>query len=335
MKSFRDRNPYAVGLASVLMIGAFVGVAFLVGVLHLLERGYQVQGVFDDAAGVRTGANVLIAGVKAGRVTGVKADRRNGKVVISMKVHNGAHLGPNTSAAVVLETLLGTKAVRLTGSAVKPYLQDLPKSRRVIPNERTKTPFDIFELTKVGTRSIEATDTAKLNRLIQDLATITEGKHDQVRDLLEGIARVSGAVNERDTQLRQLLDRADQLSKTLADKDQTLAALIDQSQGVLDLVDRRRDDIARQLETTNTLATRLSSLVGVHRSELDAILATLHPALDILDRRQATVDRALSWIGPGALGLSKATTHGPWQDIYVRAVGPDLIQILKDTLPHP
>jgi len=335
VKSFRDRNPYAVGLGSVLVIGVLVGAAFMIGVLHLLERGYQVKGVFDDAAGVRGGANVVVAGVKAGRVTGVSADRTNGKVVISMKVHKGVHLGPGTRAEVVLETLLGTKAVRLSGPVVHPYLESLPKSRRVIPNDRTKIPFDIFELTKVGTREVQATDTAKLNTFIQQLAVITEGKHDQVRDLLDGVARVSSAVNDREAQLRQLLDRADQLSKLLADKDQTLASLIDQSQGVLDLVQRRRNDIANQLATTNILADQLSGLVGVHQSELDSVLQTLHPAVDILDRRAATIDRALSWIGPGALGLSKAVSHGPWEDIYVRAIGPDLVQILKDTLPHP
>jgi hypothetical protein len=48
----------------------------------------------------------------------------------------------------------------------------------------------------------------------------------------------------------------------------------------------------------------------------------------VLDHRQANLDRALSWIGSGALGLSKATSHGPWADIYVRAVGPDVVGVL-------
>src|SRR5438105_4126692 len=82
MKSFRERNPYAIGLVSVLAIGAFVGVAFMVGVLHLLEHTYPAKAVFNDAAGIRSGAFVRVAGIKAGRVTGVKPDRQQGKVVI-------------------------------------------------------------------------------------------------------------------------------------------------------------------------------------------------------------------------------------------------------------
>ena len=67
MKAFRERNPYVIGIGSVLVIGFFVGLAFMVGILHLLERTYTVKAVFSDAAGVRSGVNVRVAGIKAGR----------------------------------------------------------------------------------------------------------------------------------------------------------------------------------------------------------------------------------------------------------------------------
>ena len=58
MKSFRDRNPYAVGLVSVLAIGLFTGVAFAVGLLHLLEDTYKMQAIFTDASGLKGGDEV-------------------------------------------------------------------------------------------------------------------------------------------------------------------------------------------------------------------------------------------------------------------------------------
>jgi phospholipid/cholesterol/gamma-HCH transport system substrate-binding protein len=332
MKSFRERNPYIIGIVSVLALGAFVGVAFMVGILHLFEKTYTLKADFSDAAGVRSGVNVRVAGIKAGRVTGIKADRQHGKVVVSMVVNEGVHLGPQTHADVALETLLGTKFIRLSGPVVKPYLEDTPEAERVIPNERTTTPFDIFQLAKVATRSVEATDTAKLNQFIKDLADITEGKHDQLAQLLEGVNKVSSAVNDRDAQLRQLLDRFDKLSGILADKDQTLVNLIDQSQGVLDLVQQRRNDIARGLNDTAQLTGSLSGILSSDKSLLNAILQTLHPTLDVVTKQQQHVDAALSWLGPGALALSKATVHGPWADIYVRAVGPDIPGVLCGVL---
>jgi phospholipid/cholesterol/gamma-HCH transport system substrate-binding protein len=328
LKSFRERNPYVIGITSVLVIAALVGVAFSVGILHLLEKAYTVKAEFSDAAGIRAGANVKVAGIKAGRVTGIEADRSRGKVVVSFVVNKGVHLGPDTHAEVALETLLGTRFVRLSGPVVKPYLEDEPSSARVIPNDRTKTPFDIFDLVKVSTRSVEATDTAKLNQFIKDLADITEGKHDQLAQLLDGVNRVSTAVNDRQAQLQQLLDRFDQLSALLAQKDQTLVSLIDQSQGILDLVQARRNDIAQGLQSTDQLTGSLSALLSTNKGLLNSILSTLHPTLDVISKNQQHVDAALSWLGPGSLGLAKATTHGPWADIYVRAVGPDIPGVL-------
>jgi phospholipid/cholesterol/gamma-HCH transport system substrate-binding protein len=328
MTSFRERNPYVIGITCVLVLATFVGIAFSVGILHLLEKTYPVKAEFTDAAGIRSGASVRVAGVKAGRVTGIKADRNNGKVVISMVVNQGVHLGSDTHAEVALETLLGTRYVRLSGPVVKPYLEDEPESARVIPNDRTKTPFDLFDLVKVGTRSVEATDTAKLNQFIQQLADITGGKHDQLAQLLDGVNQVSTALNDREGQLRQLLDRFDQLSGLLAEKDQTLVSLIDQSQGILNLIEARRNDIANGLNATDQLTGSLSTLLSANKGLLNSILATLHPTLDVITKNQQHVDAALSWLGPGALGLAKAVTHGPWADIYVRAVGPDIPAVL-------
>jgi phospholipid/cholesterol/gamma-HCH transport system substrate-binding protein len=333
LKSFRDRSPYVIGITSVVVIGAFVAFAFAVGILHLGEDAYSVRGVFADAGGIRVGNDVRVAGVKVGRVTGVEADRRHGHVLVDFVVNDGIDLGPETTAEVALQTLLGTKFLRLDGPTEGPFLASFPDGQRVIPIERTTTPFDVFELTKVGTRSIEATDTEKLNRLVNELANVSEGKHDQIATLLDSITVVSATINDRDAQLQQLLDRADVLSATLAEKDDTLVGLIDQSQSVLDLVSRRRNDLGNALDDGATTVEQISGIVAAHKTQLDFILETLHPTVDILDRRSADVDRSLTWIGSGALGLAKASSKGPWQEIYIRSVGPDVITLLNALPP--
>ena len=329
LKSFRDRNPYLIGLVSVGLIGALVAAAFAVGIFHLGEDAYPVRGIFADAGGIQSGDDVRVAGVKVGRVTGVEADRRQGRVFVDFLVDDGVDLGPETTAEVALQTLLGTKFLRLDGPVEGPFLASVPEDERVIPLERTKTPFDVFELARIGTRSIEATDTAKLNQFIVQLADITEGKKAQIHELLEGLNKTATAVGSRDVQLRDLLEQADKLSATLAEKDQTLVALLDHSQAILDMVARRRADIARGIENTNIAVGQLAGILGAHKTELDAILDTLHPTLDLLDRRQADLDRTLAYLGPGSIGLAKAASHGPWADVYVRTIGPNLIGLLQ------
>ena len=66
----------------------------------------------------------------------------------------------------------------------------------MIPTSRTATPYDVFELTKVATNRIEATDNEKLNTLIKQLAVVTDGKEESLRQLIEGIAKLSTAVGQ-------------------------------------------------------------------------------------------------------------------------------------------
>src|SRR5690606_611354 len=121
---------------------------------------------------------------------------------------------------------------------------ELPEEQRVVPLERTETPFDIFELTRIATEGVEELDTEGLNQFLVDLADITEGKAATVEDLVEGINRVGAAVNDREQQFDALLEQADRLSGTLADKDDELLALLDSSQQILDLIVARRNDLA-------------------------------------------------------------------------------------------
>jgi phospholipid/cholesterol/gamma-HCH transport system substrate-binding protein len=335
VKAFRDRNPYLIGVASVAVIAMFVAAAFAVGTFHLLEHTYAVDGVFKDAAGVHKGDSVRVAGVKVGRVTNISADRRAGHVVIHMVVNHGVRLGLQTRADVALETLLGAKYIRLSGPVATPYLEDQPRSKRVIPVERTTTPFDVFELTKVSTRDIQATDTAKLNQLIIQLGDVTAGKHDQITQLVQSIATLSAAISSRDAQLRELLDRADQLSGTLADKDQTLVSLIDQSQGILDLVQRRQGDIKAALHSGNQAVAEAAGVLDRNMTPLDVLLNALHPILTTVANRQTQINQSLTAVGPGALGLAKAPAHGPWADIYVRDIGPSLVCLIAKSRGVP
>ncbi|MEY2451717.1 MAG: phospholipid/cholesterol/gamma-HCH transport system substrate-binding protein [Acidimicrobiaceae bacterium] len=339
MRSFRDMNPYLVGLVSVLVIGALTGAAFGVGLFHLLEHTYDVHVEFSDASGLKTGDSVRVAGVKVGRVTDIKADRQNGLVLVDLVVNTNVHLSTDATADIALETLLGAKYVRLKSPLPlkKPYLDELPNSdpRRKIPVSRTTTPFDVFKLTRIGTENIKQLDTEELNTFINDLAGVTEGKQQSVADLVTGLDKVSTAINQRNAELGQLLDRADALSQTLADKDTTLVALIDESKKILDLLAGRRDELATALGQGSDAVVQLARIIGVHQQELDRILSTLHPTLEVVANNQEHIDVALAWLGPGFYQQSLAGRHGPWLDLFIRSLGPDVVQTMCEALGLP
>ncbi len=334
MKSFRDRNPYAVGIVSMLVIGAITGLAFMVGLLHLLEDTYTMHGSFTDAAGLKGGDDVKLAGVKVGRVTKIEADRAEGLVTVEWVVNTGVDIREDASADIALETLLGSKYIRITdATAGEELMADLPVDDRGIPVDRTTTPVDVFDLTRDATLRIEATDNERLNQLVTQLADITEGKRGTVTDLISSVDQLSTAINEREEQLNALLDSADELAANLAEKDETLVQLIDSSRTILDFLVQRRDDLSAALGAGSDAVRSLSVLIDTNAAELDAILDDLHPTLATVQSHMPELNRALAITGPAFYGQSLAGTHGPWQDIYIAALGPDVFGLLEDVLP--
>lgn len=331
-RSFRDMNPYAVGLVSVAVIGVLVGVAFLAGLLHLFEDTYSVRAVFPDASGLRGGDEVRVAGVKAGRVAGMEVDRANGHVVVTLEVDSGVELGPETEAEIALATLLGAKYVRLSGDVREPYLASMDGDERVIPIERTKTPFDVFEVAGTGTRVIERTDNEKLNLFINQLADVTDGRQEGIAKLVRGIDEVATVVNEREQQLRSLLAEAERLTKLLAEKDRTLVSLVDESRTILRLLADRRADVESALAGGGQAAQEIARLLGANEARLQSVLDDLAPTLALLDRRNAELNATLAVVGPAQLLQARAGSHGPWADIFVRALGPDVYAVLEQAL---
>jgi phospholipid/cholesterol/gamma-HCH transport system substrate-binding protein len=331
VKSFRDRNPYVVGLVSVLLLGAATGFAFLVGTFNLLEDTYSMQGVFSDASGLRGGDDVKVAGVKVGRVTDIEVDRASGNVRVEWVVDKGIDIADEAGAEIALASLLGAKHIRINDPMDGDIMMaDLPEEQRTVPLERTKVPFDVFELTRIATEGIEELDTEALNDFLVDLADITDGKAATVDDLLTGIREVGSAINERDQEFESLLDQADRLSTTLADKDDEIISLLDSSQRILDLIVERRNDLALVFGETADAVEELDRVISDNKAQIDGVLDSLAPTLDVVSANQDDLDRTLTWLGPALLQQSRGGEQGPWQDIFVRGLGPDVLGGLQD-----
>ncbi len=320
MKSFTERNPIVIGIVVIALIAAAVTGALVLNA-GVFKGRYTVSARFTDAAGLRPGDRVRVAGVPSGEVASVHEE--DGQVEVTMRVDDSVELSGDTRAAVVVETVLGTKTVKLeTGDD-----WDHPLGDGDVITE-TETPVEVLDLQNIGTRLFTESDGAAFDDLIDSLNQITEDKRSDVRHIVRGVNRLTTALNSRDQEARDLFDSAETLTRTLADRDDDLAGAVDDLNVVIgDLADRRQE-LETLLEQTSEAAGRLADLVGDNRPQLDAVLADLHTTLEVIGRHQVDLAAGVGYLGAALEGFSSIGYSGPgntpneWGNIFTQLIGP-------------
>ncbi|MFN2589793.1 MAG: MCE family protein [Actinomycetota bacterium] len=330
--SFLERNQRIIGIIGVLLILAGTGVALLLSG-GVFASTYPVKAHFTDAAGIAVGDQVTVAGLEAGSVKGLSIER--GQVVMDLAVNTGVELPGDSRADVVVETLLGKRAVNLVaGRDGGRTLADVG----VIPVTRTTTPIDVTDLNDISVRLLNQSDAAALNKLLDEVTTITQGKRVEITNLVSGLADVTEAVDDRKEELGGLISAFKTLSKTLADRDDTLVSLIDNLTPVLANLAERHQDLERLLVATDQASHETANLIERNRPVLDRTLRALHDDLDVLARHQLDLAAGISYLEDSVQGYASVAYSGGtcgmqpppcergvpnrWANIFVQSLGP-------------
>ncbi|NJP87913.1 MCE family protein [Nonomuraea sp. FMUSA5-5] len=322
MKSFRDRDKHAVGLASLATLAVVLVATFLVGNLGLLEGGYTMSGVFVDSGGLRTGNDVRVAGVRVGKVTEVRADYGQGNVVVTWKVDDGVRLGRSTRADITLSNLLGGRYVKLTGTVAPPYLDQLPEAQRRIPVQRTGVPTLVNDAIKDATRLVERLDTDAVDDLLTELGKLDTFKRGRVTRLLDNIGELSETISGSEPQLQRLLDNGTRIMKVLEKKDAQLGRLLDAVEIMLNELRRRRDELRVILGDGSDLVASTTRLITEHERALVRVLDDNAAITTRLSGSNERLNALLAWAGPTFSGLATMGGQGPWLEAIATGLGP-------------
>jgi phospholipid/cholesterol/gamma-HCH transport system substrate-binding protein len=318
-RSFLERNQRLIG-------GIGLGLVVAGTVFALLLQGgfftptYQVTAYFTDAAGIRAGDNVTVAGLPAGKVEDVRVE--GGRVAIELAVEDDVVLPRDSRAEVVIETILGRRSVALQAGRDGLPLED----GSAIPLERTTTPVDITELNDISVRLLEGSDAEAFETFLRQVTTATEGREAEVRTLIVGLERVMTAVDERRAQLARLIESLRTLATTFGERDQTIVSLIDNLNVVLGNLAARQDDLRTLLIATASGSRETADLVRRNRVRLDSALRYLDQDLRVLNRHQLDLAAGIAYLnqaveGYSSVGYSQGTPNR-WANIFVQSLGP-------------
>ncbi|MER8232418.1 MCE family protein [Streptomyces sp. NPDC101490] len=313
-KPARERSPVAVAVVGLVLLALLAALAYNVGKLPLVGGDTAYSADFTEAAGLDTGDEVRIAGVKVGKITGIALD--GAKVKVTFEVGD-AWIGDKSTAAIAIKTLLGEKylAVDPLGSA----RQD-PGTR--IPQSRTTSPYDVTQAFQDLSGTVDAIDTKKLAESFETISDTFKNSPPHVRNAATGLSELSKSVSKRDTELARLLENSKRFTKTLQDKKSSFETLIEDGSSLLGELQKRRDAIRALLKGSRALGTELGGLVSDNDRQLGPTLKALSRVTGVLEKNSGQLDKTLALIGPYYRLVGNTLGNGRWFDSYLCGVVP-------------
>ncbi|WP_163892640.1 MCE family protein [Mycolicibacterium hippocampi] len=294
MKSFAERSPLVIGIVGAVGVAVIVTGALQYQNLPLVNQVNSYSAHFADAGGLFTGATVEVSGHPAGRVSGIELD--GAVVLVRFTVDKNIRMGEATEAGIKTKSLLGTKMLAVMPHGSGRLEGPIPMSRTVSPYQLPDALGDLAD-TISGLDTDQLSDSLatvseafahtpdELRDAVQGVARFAQTLNErdsELRNLLDNAARATGVLAHRSDQIARLISdtnallaqlrtqseavnqiwvnisgAAQQLKAFIAENRQQLRPALDKLNGVLTIVDNRKERLQEAVKLLNKYAMSL------------------------------------------------------------------------------
>jgi phospholipid/cholesterol/gamma-HCH transport system substrate-binding protein len=298
-KLFSERNPMTIGAIGLTAVAVLVLAALEWQKLPFLNQGRTVSAYFADAGGLRTGNGVEVSGFPVGKVSSIDLDGPG--VLVKFKVGNGIHLGNLTEVAIKTKGLLGAKIIDVIPSGDGQLQGSIPMDRTQSPYQLPDALGDLATaISGINTEQLSgslatmartfASTPPDLRNALQGVArfaqTIDE-RDAHLRSLLDNAAKATGVLAKRTDQVVSLVQDTNallaqlrtqsaaldqvwmsvsaasrQLQGFIADNRQELRPALDKLNGVLTIIDNRKERLQKAIPMLNAYVMSLGESVA-------------------------------------------------------------------------
>lgn len=113
---------FAVGLFMIMGILCLGYISIKLGKMEILGgEGYEIEAIFSNTGGLKTGSSVVIAGVDVGRVKEITLDDYQARVVLNLPL--SVKIQEDAIAAIKTKGLIGEKYVEITPGGADELVQ--------------------------------------------------------------------------------------------------------------------------------------------------------------------------------------------------------------------
>jgi phospholipid/cholesterol/gamma-HCH transport system substrate-binding protein len=308
MKTFSERSPLTIGLIGITAVVVIALGALNYQKLPFFSQGKNYSAYFADAGGLFTGAAVEVSGFPSGKVSSIELD--GSRVLVTFWVDIDIHVGERSEARIRAKSLLGTKV-----------LEVLPRGDDTlvdtIPIDRTTSPYQLPDAVGDLATTISGLNTTQLSESLATLAQTFSDTPDEVRVAVQGVARFAQTLNERDANLRKLLDNASKATGVLAKRTDQVVKLVKDSNALLAELQTQSAALDQIWHSVSAAAQQLKGFIAENRQTLRPALDKLNGVLTIIDNRKERLQLAVKGLNTYAMSLGESVSSGPFFKAYV------------------
>lgn len=248
MKRFSERDPLIIGAIGLALVFGLVLAALQYDKLPFISRGKTYSAYFAEAGGLRGNADVQVSGYRVGQVVSIKLE--GPQVLVAFKVADNVRLGDRTEAAIRTNTLLGTKILEVTPRGQGQLSRTIPVARTTSPYQLADALGDLTK-TISGLDTKQLSDSlAMLAQTFKDtppdLRIAVEGVSRFSQTLNTRDEQLRNLLANANTATEVLARRSDQVVSLIANSNALLASLLTQS-SALDHIARNVSALSKQL----------------------------------------------------------------------------------------
>lgn len=212
------RNPISWGVGAIVVATV---VALVLSYLYYnpLGRDQSITFYTDDAASLRTGDEVRMAGIKVGTVTEMSLETN--QVRVTAHIDDDAFVGDQSQIDVRMLTIVGGYYVNLAS------LGNTPLGAQAIPMSRVTMPYSLIRALTDTTRITDNVNTAPVNQSLNEIAKGLTGTNVAVvSTTIDAGNELMATVDRQRGQVTEILNLSDEYIKALANYRDQFAQLV-------------------------------------------------------------------------------------------------------------
>jgi phospholipid/cholesterol/gamma-HCH transport system substrate-binding protein len=165
--------------------------------------------------------------------------------------------------------------------------------------------------------TVDQLDTGKLSQSLDTVAQTFANTPPDLQVAVQGLARFSQSLNDRDAHLRNLLANANKVTKVLAERSDDVVTLITQTNALLAQLRAESGALDAVSGNLSHLSRQLSGFVAENREQLRPSVDKLNGVLTIVANRKERLQDAIKRLNAYAMSLGESVSSGPFFTAYI------------------